>query len=399
MPNQTASNVLAAIKREVTVGVAAAGGAGATQMRLINSPGLGLGRGTIASAERRRDQVAAMGRLGSKNVGGSFNFELSIGGFVDMLLESLVRGVWSAALVDAAVANVTTPTTSTIVRAAGSWLTTGFRVGDVITLTGDTTAANNNLRLRVTALTATTITVAGTPLTVDAVGRAITVTRLKKTMTPAVPIYHSYTVEQYDSDIDQSELFLGCRLTGFTLSLRPNGIVNCTATFMGMDRQVLTIAASPYFTDPSVSTGVALVADDSWIRYKGQDLTVITGLDLNFGIAAALQPVVGSLVSPDVFMNDLTISGSVSAIRQDLAALQDFDAETEFAIQVLLFEPETDPKDALGIYIPRVKVSGIDTPFLGGDAAKVETRNLYIGTHVGAAADDATAIVFHSSAA
>ena len=41
-----------------------------------------------------------------------------------------------------------TTTTSTIVAAAGSWITAGVRVGDIVTLTGHSTAANNSLRLR-----------------------------------------------------------------------------------------------------------------------------------------------------------------------------------------------------------------------------------------------------------
>lgn len=399
MPNQTAGNVLAALKRQPDIGTAAAAGAGAEQIRLVDSPGLGLARSNIESGERRRDQLRNMGRLGGKNVDGSYNTEVTIGGAFDMLLESIARGTWSAVISTALGATDGTTTASTIVRASGSWLTDGFREGDVVTITGDTTTANNDLRLMVVSVTATTITVAGSPLTANATARAFTVARLKKVINPAIPVYHSYSIEQYDMDIDRSELFTGVRLTQLALALRPNGMATAGWTFSGLDRQIIEAAAAPYFTDPAVTTGLPLISDDAGVYYKGEQIAVLTGLDLTFTIAAALQPVIGSFVSPDVFMNEKSITGSLTAVREDLAALSDFDNETEFAIGAILTAPSGTPEPAIGVYLPRVKISGIDAPFLGGDAAKVETRNLMLAPHAGDADTDATAVVFSSSAA
>lgn len=71
-----------------------------------------------------------------------------------------------------------TLTTNTIVASAGSWITQGVRVGDMVVLTGHDTSAtvvgspNNGRRLVVTAVTASTITVAGTPLVATALADA-----------------------------------------------------------------------------------------------------------------------------------------------------------------------------------------------------------------------------------
>ena len=402
MPDQSAGNVIAAVKREVTMGTAAASGAGATMMRLLDSPGMRYERGQVASGERRRDQQTNLPRLAGHDAAGTFNKEVTIGGANDMFIEALCRQAWSAALVDAAVANVTT-TTNTVVRAAGSWITTGFKEGDVITLTGDSTTANNNLRSMVLSVTATVITVMGTPFTLNAVGRAVTVTRLKKVISPVgsavTLVQYSHTIEQYEGDADDGELFTGCRVTSGAFSLRPRAMSTVAWGLMGLTRTVPGPGASPYFTSPSLTTGDPVIADDAYIFYKGAQVTKITGLDITAAIRAATTPTIGNLISADVFMNQLQLTGTITAIRDSMAALTDFDAETEFAIGAILREPQGTPRPAMGIYIPKAKILGIDAPFLGGDAAKIESRELAFGPHAGDTDTDAASIIFYSSAA
>lgn len=401
MPDQTAANVLAAIKREAagTPGTAAAAGAGALQLRLVDSPGLGLARTPITSNERRGDLVRNLGRLGSKGVGGSYNAEVTIGGYTDMLLEAIMRGTWSNALAVALAATDGTTTASTIVRATGSWITDGYRVGDIVTITGDATAANNNIRLRVVGITDTTITVAGTPLTANATARAFTVTRLKKVINPASPVRYSHTIEQYLKDLDQSELYLGCRLTQVALQFRPNAIATVAYTFVGMDRSILTQAQSPYYTAPSVTVGVPLIVDDGAVRFNGVDVTKFTSMDLNLAIGNSTQPVIGSFVTPDVYDGILAVTGTIAGIRQDMTRLSLFEAEDEFEVSLLMTEPGTAPLPALGLYMPRVKLTSVEAPFLGGDGPMIETMNFEAGPAAAASGQDATAIAFFSSAA
>lgn len=80
-----------------------------------------------------------------------------------------VLSVESHTITQAEMTSITTPTTSTIVAAAGSWVTEDVEVGDIVTLTAHGAHAHNGRPLTVTAVSATTITVAGTPLIVDAV--------------------------------------------------------------------------------------------------------------------------------------------------------------------------------------------------------------------------------------
>ena len=399
MALQTGANVLVALKRETTTGVAATA-ASATEVRYIDSPGLKLNRANILSAEKRADANRPMGRLGGKSVDGSFNMELTVGGAIDILVEAIMRSAWSTATV-IGFASVTTVAigTNTVTAAAGDWVGgQGLRVGDIFTLTGTTVSGNNNLRTPIVSLSSTVITVPAGTFTTLAATATGTLTRLKKVVNGTTPTRYSHTVEQYDRDIDLTELFLGCRAVRLSLSLKPGQPIQMGASFLGMDRTALATGTSPWFTSPSVTTGLAVVADDCQILKSGTAVTTFTGIDLTFDITAKGEPVIGSFVSPDIFDNDLAVSGSITGLRSDFANLTLYDAETEFEIQLVMTEVATAPKPCLALYLPRVKISGLEAQAGGGDGAKIETLQLMVGPKVAATGYDGTIASWSSSA-
>lgn len=403
MPDQSAAAAAAAIKREVTYGTAAASGAGATQLRLIDSTGLYRNQGQMESAERRRDQLRQLGRSAGVNIEGSYNTEWTVGGATDLLIESLMRRAFTASITSGAVANVTT-TTNTIVRAAGSWLTDGFREGMVITIPDDSTTANNNLRSMILSVTATVITVYGSPFTTNAVGRSVTVNGSKYTRTPydtEALTNTSYTVEQLDSDMDESELFTGVRLVSAALAIRPRALSTWAWGFQGLDSQLIGTVAAPYFTSPSVTTGDPLEADTAYLYYKGAVITALTGMDLSWTIDASGQPVLGSQTVSDVTLNRLNLTATVTAVRRDFLALADYRDETEFAIGMILREPASggSPRPFHSIYLPRVRIGRVTAPFIGGDGPKIETRELMFGPRTADADTMGGLTYFGSSAA
>ena len=387
MATQTASAVLVALKRETAFNEELTGTApraGAKRLRLIDSAGLVLNRNPVESEERRPDQLRYMGRLTSHTVEGSYNCEWTIGGAIDHLLESVFRATFATQSSPSGVS--CTVTSNTIVRGSGSWITDGFAEGDIIYLTDATAPADNNRHLVVTSVTATVLTVAAPKpaLTVQGAAGSITVNRLKKLITPvgsAALAKTSYNVEQYDRDIDQSEVFRGVRATQMQISLQPNAIAQLVFNFMGITRSVKATSDSPHFTAPTVTTGDSLVADTGVITYQGDRVLTFTGMDLTFAIDASVQPAIGTVFPGDVFLNRLNVTGSVTVMREDLAALSDFDNETEFALCSMLQEPgkTTALKDTVAIYMPRCKISGLEAPTMGGDGAKIETRTLMFG--------------------
>ena len=400
MTIQTNANISVRIKRETTTGTAATA-AGSTVVRLIGSPGLELKRAPIVAQELRPDGVTNMGRLGAKSVDGSYEGEVTVGGHTDIVVEAIMRAAWVTAF-EVGFATMTTVAigTMTMTAAGGDWVGgQGIRVGDVLTLSGTTVSGNNNTRnpvRSVNSLTITTATGAFTTLAATATG---TITVAKKVKTATTPTRYSHTVEQYDEDADLSELFLGCRVTSLKLSCKPNEMARITVGMMGMDRTALATATSPWFTAPAETTGLGLIADDAAISFNGALVTQFTGIELDFTIGAAGQPVLGSFVSPDIFDNVLTVSGSISGLREDFSKITLYDAETEFAINLLLQELATAPKPFLNVFLPRVKIQALSAPVGGGDGAKIETLQLMVGPKVAATGSDGTIATFSSSAA
>lgn len=398
MPIQTNANISVRIKEETTTGTAATA-SGATEVRLIGSPGLELKRAPIVAAELRADGVTNMGRLGAKTVEGSFESEVTVGGHTDMIWEGVMRSTWVTSF-EVGFATMTTIAigTNTLTAAGGDFVgSQGIRLGDVFRLSGTTVSGNNNTNNVVVAIgsmTIVTTTGAFTTLAATATG---TITVLKKLKTATTPTRYSYTVEQYDEDADLSELFLGCRIVGVDLSCRPNEMAKLTTRMLGMDRTALTTSTSPWFSSPSVTTGLGLIADDAAILYNGSVVATFTSFDLSFNIGAQTQPVLGSFVSPDIFDNVLTVSGSIAGLRSDFSNLTLYDAETEFAVAIKLQELATAPKPCLTVFLPRVKISGLSAPVGGGDGAKIETLQLMCGPKVAATGSDGTIATISSS--
>ena len=396
---QNNSNILVAIKRETSTGVAAGATSGtATRVRLVGSPGLELKRAVVQSAEKRGDGLTSMGRLGGKSLAGSYNGEISAGGAVDLHTESVMRSTWVAA-VPISFVSVTTVAigSNTLTNPGSDWIAAGVRVGDIFTLSGTSLAANNSTNNPVTAVSTNVITTVLGAFTTLAATATGTITIAKKVKTATTPTRYSHSIEQYDADVDLSELFLGCRAVGMKLSFKPGQMATISYMYEGMDRTILTTGTSPWFIAPTLTTGLELIADDASIRKAGVVVATFTGFDLDFSIKAKGENVLGSFVPADIFDNDMVVSGSISALRSDFANLTSFDAETEFELGILLQEPTTAPKPFFAVYLPRVKFSGLSAPVGGGDGAKVETLSLMIGPRVAATGYDAGIATFATS--
>lgn len=375
------------------------GTSGGERLRVTRSPGLAMDRPLINSEEVRSDMLTTMARLGSRSVPGSYNGELSEGSY-DTVLEAIMRGTWVAAveITETEMTSITT-TTSEIVAAAGSWITEGVRVGDVVVLTGHSTAANNDLNLRVTAVTASTITVAGTPLTTDAsADSSFTLTILKKLTNPATPTRRSFWFEQHYADIDESALFGGVRFGRVRLSGGADSMAAIEIGVLGASQQTADGASAPHFTSPTTYTTDPLTFVDAALRIGGEELTVLTGIDVTLDLTPQTLPVIGSGSSPDVFDNELAVSGQFTGLREDLDNLDRLDNETEIELHVLLEEPGADPKGCISIFIPRIIVGSADAP-LGEDGGMIETIPFTAGKKAAETGYDATMLSICTTAA
>ena len=396
---QRNNNVLVAIRRESSFNVQATA-TGATEIRLTDSPGLSLKRAQIVSSEKRTDLLKTMPRMGYKSVAGSYNSELTVGGHIDLGQEAVTRGVWATATsITFATMTSVQLLTNAVVATGGSWITQGIKVGDIFQITGTTVSADNNLNVRALSVATLTIGVATGTFTTLASTATGTLTVLKKLATPTTPTSYSHSVEQYDGDTDLSELFTGVRWVGRKYSFKPGSPATVVDTFMGADRTALTTGTSPYFTSPSVTTGLALITEDSTLRYNGAIAATFTGFDLDFQVSAKGEPVIGTFVTPNVFDDDCTVTASITGLRSDFSNLTLYDAETEFDLSIKLEEPNTGPpKSCFSIFLPRVKIGDLSANAGGGDGAKIETLQILVGPKVATSVYDAGVATFHSTA-
>lgn len=371
MTYQTQSNGLIAYKVQSALG-SPASGAGASILRVAGGQGGRMTKTPVESNEVRMDGMRSRGRHGSRASSGSNDCEYSVG-CADPLLEALLRGTWAPAL-ELDEGDVTSITTgaNTIIAASGSWISLGLRVGDVIRLADHASAGNNGRNLRVVGLTADTVTVAET-LTVNAVADTdFTLTRVgRKLIQPAAGslVKRYFTVEEYEADIDGSEVFSDAVFHSGRWTMQPNGMLTFVPGWTGTGRmEVEEGGTSPIFTTPSEPTGVPMSVVDATVRLGSEDLVELTAFELTMDAGANAPPLVASHYSPDVFTGQLAVSMNLTMLRKDLAQVARFIDEQVLSLHVLAVDNESEPKDFVSIYVPNFTFGSVDKSALSKEA-------------------------------
>lgn len=405
--NQVTASVI--IAPESTFGTAApTGAANAITLRRVSSS-LALGKDVFQSAEVRPDQQVVDMRHGTRRPGGGIEAQLSNAAF-DPLLEALLRGTWVAGVsvlpavytTVAAANTVGTPLTpgslGTLTWAAGDPVAAGFRVGDVVRLTGSGFAANQNINFRIISFGGTsnrTITVTPSPAVVGAqAGTNMAVPGSKLICGTA---RRSFTVEQLFGDIEVSELYTGMRVGSGAIRIPPNGMATCSFGFMGQDMVILDGASSPYFTAPVAAGADGIFAGPQGsLRFAGAERGVVTGVDINIDVGLSADPVVGRDTVPDIFYGTTTVSGNVSAYLEDKSLIEKFVNESEVELVSLLqASGSVAPIPFMCFNLPRIKLGGA-TKTVGAQGGVIATFP-FTALKAGATGVDASTIVIQRS--
>lgn len=395
MGYQSGRNMLVAYKKEAAFGTLP-GAADASVFR-INSGGLNLAKEPINSGELRADGMSTRGRHGTRSVTGSYVADLSVGTY-DELLEAVFRGIFKPALtLTGADFTSITITANAIIFASGSPIGLGLRIGDVIRLAGHASAGNNDRNLRIVDLDETTITVAETLIADASADIDATITR-PKTLTQGVTP-RSFTFEEYEADIDGTEIFTGCRVGSVQLQLQPNGMTTLTFGMVGQNMDVLDGAEAPYFTDPGKTTTIGLTAVEARIMLGDQDVMDVSSIDMTLTLNASGVPVVGSNLTPDVFTNSAQITLSVTALKKDVERARQYLDEDQLSLHLLFEENETGAADFCAFFIPNLTLASATKSELGQDNARTQTFTCLVGVDERGGAHDLTMIKYQTSAA
>jgi hypothetical protein len=346
-------------KVEATYGTAP-GASGAQLLRRVTSD-LGLSKDTYESNEIRSDYQVADFRHGVRRVGGNIKGELSPGTYKDFIAAALRKDFAAvSALTGLSLTIAASGSNYTITRAAGSYLTDGVKVGDVIRITAGAVNANNlsknALVVSLTALVATVYVLNGLTMTAEGPIASCTVTVVgKKTYVPTSGhTDKSYSIEDWYSDISQSELFTGCKVNMLGLNLPPTGMAEIDLGFIG---QNLTTAASAYYTSPTAATSSGVVAAvNGALIVGGSVVAICTGM--NFSVEGGLtgDPVVGANTIPNVFPGRVKVSGQFTAYFENGTLRDNFVNEDEISLAVVMTTSNAKDAEFLSIVLPRIKL-------------------------------------------
>lgn len=386
-------------KKETTFGTLA-GATGGQVIRRVSSD-FNLSKETYQSEEIRTDYQVADFRHGVRSVEGSISGELSCGTYSDFMASAVARNF--TAITPTALGSVTIATvaaTYTVTRTTGSYLTDGLRVGNVIRLTGFNVnnTEKNLLVITLTATVATVIVLNGTTLTPETVASVGKYAATGKT-TYAPSIGHtddSYTIEQFYSDISQSEVTTGNKVNTMGLALPATGLVTADFGFMGQDLK--QTGAVAYFTNPTAqgATGIFAAVNGALIA-NGAVIALVTGLNININRNMTSEAVVGSNIKPEIYEGRISVDGDFSTLFQDRTFSDYFNNETEVSLVCAVTENNTATANFMTFTLPRIKLS-TDTKD-DGEKGIVSQNSFQALKGTGLNGFEATTIMIQDSAA
>ena len=349
-----------AYKKESVWGTPA-GATGAKTLRRVTA-NFNLTKETYESAEIRSDLQISDFRHGVRSAEGSLNGELSPSAYADFMQSVVARdfsagGTTSGASLTIAVAG----SFFTITRAAGSWLTDGFYVGNVVRLTGagfnPANVANNLLVVSMSATVLTVRVLSGTPLVAEGPIAAAAVSVAGK-ITYAPLTGHtddSYTIEEWYADIAQSEVYTGNKVGTMSVQLPATGLVTCDFSFMGKNLEQK--GTSQYFTTPTAAgTNGILASVSGAMVVNGQPVALITSMDFSVERGLEAANVVGSNFAADVFTGRIRVTGNFSTYFQDGVFRDYFDAESKISLVVALSTGVEKDAEVISFSFPLIKL-------------------------------------------
>lgn len=390
-------------KVESTYGTMPSASAAQAMRRVTSS--LNLSKDTYQSNEIRTDFQVADFRHGLRKVGGTIAGELSAKTYGDFIAAALKKDfVAGVAVASASITVGGVAGAWTITRAAGSFLTDGVKIGDVVRLTaGAFNAANLNKNILVTGLTATVATgvvLNASALVAEGPIASATVTVVgKKTMVPQTGhTDKSFAIEHWHPDVPASEVFTGCKVSKVSFSLPATGMATVSVEFAGKDA---TPNATQYFTSPTVATTTGCMAAVNGVVMVGSASGgTITGMTLDIASAQSSEPGIGSNTADQAATGRVVVTGQITA-KFDSTALRDaFYNETEISAYGVFTANNAANSDFVAFSIGRLKLSGADKD----DGEKILITTLpfqaLLNTSGGAAlATDLTTISVQDSAA
>lgn len=346
-------------KKETTWGTLAGNTSGKLLRRVTAN--FNLVKESYESGEIRTDRQVADFRHGVRSADGTLNGELSSAAYSDFM-GSIVGKDFAAVTLGPAIQTTVTAvgSTYTLVRASGSWLTEGVRVGMVIRVAGLTASADNAKNLLVASVTATNAVVVplnGSTMTAQSTASSVTLTVPgKQTFVPATGhTDDSYTVEEFYADIAQSEVYTGMKLNSMSVQLPASGLTTVDFAFAGKD--LTQTGTTQYFTSPAAQgTNGIFAAVNGVVLVDGAAVALITSADFSIERATENATAVGSNSISEIFTGRIRVTGNLSVYFQDAVFRDYFNAETPVSLVLTVTADSSATANFVTFTLPKVKL-------------------------------------------
>lgn len=399
---------ISVIAKQSALGTPVAG-AGGQVLRRVTSV-FQATRDTFENNEIATHQQSTGVAYGLKKVNGKLSGVLSPATY-KLLFAGLLRKDFVAGVNTTAIITVTSASTSgaqgTFTRSSGSYLTDGFKIGDIVQWGGWATTGvpNNTVNMLIIALTATVMTVTRfdtTAIGAKAAGDSVTCTvQGKKTMAPLTGHTNDYfTYEEWYNDITRSECFTDCKPAQIDVAMPATGNATFACDFVGLARSA---TSAQVLTSPTATTTTPVMsASNGVIWVNGSAVANITGLSVS--IVGGVQngdAVIGSNSAVDLARGRIKVSGQFSGLFTDTVISALFDAETPISILgIMMDNPGVATSAFITFNMSRAKITS-DPPD-DGEKTIVRTYAFVaeINVNGGAAlANDQTILSIQDSAA
>lgn len=347
-------------KKETTFGTIAGNTSGKLLRRVTAN--FNLMKETYESNEIRTDRQVADFRHGVRSAEGSLNGELSPASYADFMGSVVARDFTTAPTVSSlSVTIAASGSLFTITRSTGSFLSDGFLVGMIVRLTGAGLDVDNvGKNLLIASITATELTVSvvnGTLLVEEGPIASVTATATGKvTYVPTTGhTDQSYTVEEWYSDIAQSEVYTGMKVNSVAIQLPATGLSTIDIGFAGKD--LTQTGTSQYFSSPTAqNTNGIFAAVNGVMLVQGQPVALVTSADFTIERATENATAVGSNSVADIFTGRVRVTGNLSVYFQDATFRNYFKDETVVSLVMAMTTSTAANADFVTFTIPKVKL-------------------------------------------
>ena len=323
----------------------------------VSGDDMNLSKDTFLSNTLTDNREVTDFRHGNRQAGGNLNFELRYGAFEPFMLGGLGASAWvDAATITASTIAFVDSDPDTITDSGNAFVTSGFKAGDVLTVTG---GVNDGVSVTVDTVVAGTITLtAGSAITAASSGTSITLTADRKQATVGSNI-DSFSFERRFTDVGVYQVVTGARINTMSLNMQPNSIV--TGSFGVLGKDVTNNTSSLDATPTAWANNDPMDSFTGAITLDGTEVATITSIDFNLNNNLSPAFVVGSPTLQQVLEERANVSGTMNFYMEDETILEAFKNETEKSVEIRV----SDGTNYYDFIFPRVKFGDAAAPVSG----------------------------------